>query len=197
MTDLLAILTLMFWPVVPLFWIPVHFATRFFRRLGLLTYLLFLIVWIPLAYIIYENRHFLLQFRLELPFILNIVGFVFLFLGTFLHLWTARLLGLWVIIGVPEISRFVIKRLTERGPFSLVRHPTYLAHTLILLGVFFITEVVSVGIVTVVDFGIVNAIIIPLEEKELSIRFGQEYEIYKKKVPNGFFPWRRSKQTSF
>ena len=74
------------------------------------------------------------------------------------------------------------------GPFSIVRHPTYLAHTLIFSGVFLITEVTSVGIITLLDFIIINTIIIPLEEKELLSRFGEDYEFYKKKVPSRFFP---------
>jgi len=33
----------------------------------------------------------------------------------------------------------------------------------------------------------INALIIPLEEKELSARFDDDYRTYKEKVP-GFFP---------
>jgi hypothetical protein len=56
MTDIFAIATLMFRPVIPLFWIPVHFATGFFRRLGLLTYLMPAVTWFPLAYLIYIKQ---------------------------------------------------------------------------------------------------------------------------------------------
>ena len=47
MNDLLAIMTLMFWPVIPLFWIPVHVAVHFFRRPGLAAYLLPVFTWLP------------------------------------------------------------------------------------------------------------------------------------------------------
>lgn len=188
MTDLLAIATIMFWPVIPIFWIPVHFATTFFKKLGLFTYVMPLFIWLPWAYLIYQNRVPLLNFKIDLPAVLSIVGFPFLILGLLLHIWTARLLGLWGIIGLPEISSRIKENLMTGGPFSIVRHPTYLAHTLIFSGIFLITEVIAIGIITILDLIIINTIIIPLEEKELLSRFGKDYELYKKKVTSRFFP---------
>jgi protein-S-isoprenylcysteine O-methyltransferase Ste14 len=188
MNDLLAIITLMFWPVIPLFWIPVHVAVHFFRRPGLGAYLLPVFTWLPLAFLIYRYRIFLLQFEITLPFLSSIIGWVLLISGTLLHIWTARLLGLWGIIGVPEVSGRVEEHLVAEGPFSIVRHPTYLAHTLMFAGVFLLTGSLAVGIVALVDCIVVNSIIIPLEEKELADRFGDEYASYKRKVPSSFFP---------
>ena len=195
MTDLLALVTIMIWPVIPLFWIPVHFATNLFRRLGLLTYSMPLITWLPVAYFVYRNRIFLLQAKTHLPPLANFMGVPPFICGILLHIWTARLLGIRGIIGVPEISEdSVKKKLVAEGPFSIVRHPTYLAHTLIFLGVFLMTESAAVGVITLVDFLIVSTVIIPLEEKELAKRFGEDYTLYKKKVPAGFFPrFRREK----
>jgi protein-S-isoprenylcysteine O-methyltransferase Ste14 len=187
-TDLLALATIMIWPVIPLFWIPVHFRTSFFRRLGLLTYIMPTVTWIPLAYAIYSHQAVLVQTKVELPSMLNIIGTLMLVCGTALHAWTARLLGFFGIIGVPEISPGVKEKLAAGGPFSVVRHPTYLAHTLMFSGVFLITGSISVGVVTLLDFVLVNTLIIPLEEKELVKRFGDGYTAYKKKVPARFFP---------
>ena len=188
MWDFLALVTIMIWPAIPIFWIPLHFATDFFSKLGLLTYVMPLIIWLPLAYLVYRHRVSLLQLKAELPLILNVVGIPFFICGTLLHVWTARLLGIWGIIGVPEIYRETEEKLVTEGPFSIVRHPTYLAHTLIFSGVFLITESVVVGIIAVIDFVIVNAVIIPLEEKELLKRFGDDYKLYKERIPSRFFP---------
>lgn len=192
MTNLLALATLIFWPVIPLFWIPVHFATTFFKKLGLFTYIMPLITWLPWAYLIYQNQIFLLNFKINLPVVLNIIGFPFLIFGLLLHIWTARLLGLRGIIGLPEISTRIKENVVAEGPFSIVRHPTYLAHTLIFSGVFLITGVIAIGIITALDLIIISTTIIPLEEKELLSRFGKDYELYKKKVPSRFFPLIRS-----
>jgi protein-S-isoprenylcysteine O-methyltransferase Ste14 len=151
-----------------------------------------LITWLPWACLVYQSQIFLLNFKINLPVVLNIVGFPFLIFGLLLHIWTAWLLGLRGIIGLPEISTRIKENLVAGGPFSLVRHPTYLAHTLIFSGVFLITGVIAIGIITLLDFIIINTIIIPLEEKELLSRFGKDYELYKKKVPSRFFPLIRS-----
>lgn len=188
MIEFLALATIILWPVVPLFWIPVHGFPKVFKRLGILTYTMPLITWIPLAYVIYAQRDFLLYYRIELPFLLNTIGIIFLTAGTSLHIWTGRLLGLWGLMGLPEISSKVKGRLVTEGPFSIVRHPTYLAHTIMFSGIFLFTEVIAVGIITLFDFIIINAIIIPLEDRELTARFGREYDEYKKKVRRRFIP---------
>jgi protein-S-isoprenylcysteine O-methyltransferase Ste14 len=186
--EYLAIATLIFWPVIPLFWIPVHFATGFFKKLGLLTYAMPLFTWLPLAYLIFQNRGFLISYKIVLPMGVNIIGMILLIGGALLHMWTAKLLGVG-IIGVPEIFVKIKESIVTEGPFSLVRHPTYLSHTLIFSGVFLITGVIAIGMLTILDFIIINIIVIPLEEKELLGRFDGKYVQYTKKVTSRFFPW--------
>jgi len=189
MTELLALMTIMFWAAIPLFWIPVHLATGFFRKLGLFTYGMPFIVWVPAVYMIYHYRFFLLQFKVQLPEILKATGIPLFLSGSLLHIWTAVLLGGLGIIGVPEISSKVKSSLMTKGPFSIIRHPTYLAHTLIFSGVFFMTQEVVVGIIALLDFIVVNSVIIPLEERELINRFGELYREYMRQVPRRLFPW--------
>lgn len=183
----------MFWPVIPLFWIPVHIATGFFKRIGRLTYIMPIITWLPLAYIIYHNRGLLLKYKIGIPLVFIIAGILCFTLGTLLHIWTTRLLGLWGIIGMPEISAKVGGRLVTKGPFSIVRHPTYLAHTLMFSGAFLLTGVTAIALITVLDFITVNTLIIPLEERELLNRFGEIYISYMEKVPSRFFPLKHSR----
>jgi protein-S-isoprenylcysteine O-methyltransferase Ste14 len=185
--DLLALITIIIWPVVPLFWIPVHCATKIFRRLGPLTYLMPLITWIPLAAFFYAHREYLLSFKTNLPFAVRIAGAVLLLLGTSLHIWTGNLLGFRGLIGLPEISPRTGGRLVTEGPFSVVRHPTYLAHTVMFLGVFLFTGVIGVGAVTLLDFIMINLVVIPLEDRELVERFGKDYARYKETTP-ALFP---------
>lgn len=197
LTFSLALITIILWPIIPLFWIPVHFASRFFRKLGLFTYGMPLIVWLPLVYFIYKNRDFILQSKIEIPVVLTILGIILLIMGTVLHIWTAKILGIRGIIGVPEISDKIKGRLVTEGPFLVVRHPTYLAHTLMFSGVFLITGVITIVIITLLDLLVINILVIPLEERELLIRFGEDYGLYKKKVPSRFFPWIHTKKYNF
>jgi protein-S-isoprenylcysteine O-methyltransferase Ste14 len=194
--DILALITVMVWPVVPLFWIPVHGLPGTFKRLGLLTYVVPAVLWCPVALAVFLNRQWVLSFRADLPPPALAGGALLLCLGTALHIWTGRLLGLWGLMGLPEVSDKVESRLTDSGPFSVVRHPTYLAHTLMFTGIFLMTGSLAVGMVTLLDFIAVNAVIIPLEEKELMERFGDEYREYRKKVPRIFPSLTRESRSS-
>jgi len=186
MLDLLAFVTIILWPVIPLFWIPVHGLSRIFKKLGLLTYAMPLLTWLPLAFLIYSEKELLLSWKIDLPVVLRFFGIILLVAGSAFHLWTGKLLGLWGLIGLPEVSSRMEGRLITKGPFSIVRHPTYLAHTSMFSGVFLITGTMTVGIMTFIDFLLVYVLIIPLEEKELSKRFGKDYNLYMEKVPKLF-----------
>jgi len=191
LTDVIALAALLLWPAIPLFWVPVHCVPRFFRRLGFFTYVLPLITWLPVALLTFEFREILLSHRTALPAAAKFIGGLLFISGAGLQAWTLILLTLPVIMGMPEVTRSMPGRLVTRGPFAVVRHPTYLSHTLMLLGLFLWTGVTALGIVTLIDAFAVNAMVIPLEERELSERFGKEYEEYCQKVPSRFLPLRR------
>jgi protein-S-isoprenylcysteine O-methyltransferase Ste14 len=192
LTDLIALLAIIVWPVIPLFWIPVHGLSGFFKRIGRLTYIMPALLWPPLAYFIYLNRDFLLHYRVDMHPLIRITGIIILTGGTMLQVWTGRLLSLLGLMGLPEISQKTEGRLVTGGAFSFVRHPTYLAHTLMFSGVFLLSGVIAAGLVALLDLLVVNAVIIPLEEKELLARFGEEFVQYRKKVPR-YFPRRKIK----
>jgi protein-S-isoprenylcysteine O-methyltransferase Ste14 len=187
LTDTLALIVLMFQALVPLFWIPVHGFSNFFRKLGIFTYITPFITWLPVAWLIYSNRELLLSYRLDLPAILRALGWIVFVFGGALQVWTLRLLKVWGIMGLPEVTRIVESRIITTGPFSVVRHPTYLSHTIMYAGVFLITGVAAVAVITLLDIIVVNALVIPLEDRELIERFGEEYRDYRKRVP-AFFP---------
>lgn len=187
LSDLAALITIMVWPVVPLFWIPVHGLPGLIRRLGLLSYAIPLITWVPVAYLLFSVRGFLLVWKVDLPLFLTAGGWIFLAAGTGLHVWTGMLLGLRGLLGIPEILPKAPGRLVASGPFGVVRHPTYLAHTLMFMGIFLITGVGSLGVITVFDVAVINLFVIPLEERELAQRFGADYDTYRRRVP-AFFP---------
>jgi protein-S-isoprenylcysteine O-methyltransferase Ste14 len=179
------------WPAIPLFWIPIHCAPRFFRRLGIFTYILPLVTWLPAAFTVFLARDILLTYRIAFPLAVSIAGILLFLAGAALQVWTLLLLTLPGITGMPEVTSLVRSKLVARGPFTVIRHPTYLSHTMMLLGLFLWTEITALGIVTAVDALVVNLIVIPLEERELLARFGAQYEAYRRNVPSRFFPFRR------
>ena len=192
MLDAIALLVLILWPIIPLWWIPVHGANKLVKNIGFLMYPIMFVLWIFIAYPIYLNRAFLLGYRIDFSLIIRAAGIFCACIGTLLQLWTVKVLTAKVITGVPEVFNGAKATLAVRGPFSHVRHPTYLSHTLFFVGIFLSSGIQAVGLIALIDFLIVGLIIIPLEENELQQRFGDEYRSYMTRVPR-FIP-RLSKQ---
>ena len=189
LTDVLALGAIIFSVLVPLFWIPVHCLTPHFRKLGVLTYVMPAFTWLPVALVVYAYREQILGFAVDVPWPLRIIGIMTFAAGMLLQLWTLRLLGASGIMGMPEVTDRIKGRLITAGPFSVIRHPTYASHSMMYAGVFLITGVTAVAIITVLDLLVVITIVIPLEDRELIARFGDEYRDYRKRVP-AFFPLR-------
>ena len=187
---MLALMMVMMWPYIPMFLIEVHFATGFWRRLGFWTFFVVGLEWLPIAVVVYLLQDAVLatEIALVLPFVA--LGFALISAGVLLHLWTAKLLGLKATLGYPELKSSADdekRRIITSGPFGVVRHPSYWAHTMIIVGVFLITGVAVVGAIAVVDFLIAYFVTTTLEERELIGAVGEEYREYQKKVPK-FFP---------
>jgi protein-S-isoprenylcysteine O-methyltransferase len=183
----LAVAALALWPFIPIFFLQVHGNPSFWRNLGTYTYLIVLLEMIPVIIVVITFQEFLLGQEIALGplFVLGALLFVF---GVSLNAWTAKLLGLRSLVAYSELKpQKGPRKPVKVGPFSLVRHPTYLAHTLIFLGIFLLTGFVGAGVLALIDFLISYFVTIPLEEQELTKRFGVNYRRYQQKVPK-FFP---------
>jgi len=188
--DDFGLMMITMWPAIPMFLIQLHGATRFWKKIGVWTYFVIFLEWLPIAYVIQTNQNFFLQFQIDVSTIVVIFGFSFIAAGIVLHSWTAILLGLKATIGYTELEKVessADSELIVSGPFSIVRHPSYWAHTAILFGTFLVSGFIFVGILTFIDFLIAYVITMELEDKELVERFGAEYQEYMKQVPK-FFP---------
>jgi protein-S-isoprenylcysteine O-methyltransferase Ste14 len=180
--------TLIFWPIIPTFWIITHKCKNFVKRLKLFVYPLSFIVYLPQALLIYKLKDLILSISFPFQRSLNYIGFILFVIGIILHIWTFILLGFDNITGKNEILKEKY-HLIYNGPFAFIRHPTYFAHTLIFLGLFLFTGFLALLILTIIDFLLVVIIIIPLEEKELIDRYGDEYRIYINKVKWKILPY--------
>jgi protein-S-isoprenylcysteine O-methyltransferase Ste14 len=190
MFDGFAMMMVMMWPLIPMFLIEIHYAINFWRRLGIWTYFVILLEWLPIGYLMYSLQTVILQYEVALALPLRVLGVVAIATGVILHTWTAKILGIKATISYTELKPETAektKSLITSGPFSVVRHPSYWAHTSILAGTFLITGIATVGIITLIDLAITYFVTTDLEDQELTERFGEQYREYKKKVPK-FFP---------
>jgi len=184
----LALMVWMMWPIIPILLIPIHLFPKFWRKINIFTYPFLLALWLPVAYLLFLSQGLLLQILIEPSIPIIILGLILIMIGAIIHAWTAKLLGIKALIGYNEMRPDNEKgNLITSSLFSIVKHPTYLAHTLLWLGFFLLTGFLSLKILTIIDFLLSYFIIIPLEEKKLVQRFGQEYMDYKKRVSK-FFP---------
>jgi protein-S-isoprenylcysteine O-methyltransferase Ste14 len=190
MFNELALMMLMMWPAIPMILIQLHIVPSFWRKLGVWTYLVWLLEWLPIAYIIRSFQDVFLQSEINVNSAIIVIGVFFVVAGIALHAWTAKLLGIKSTIGYTELKPEDDTnngKLIMSGPFSVVRHPSYGAHSFILVGTFLITGIIAVGIMTLIDLLIAYFVTMELEERELLERFGEQYEKYRMKVPK-FFP---------
>jgi protein-S-isoprenylcysteine O-methyltransferase Ste14 len=189
-----AMMMVMMWPVIPMFLIQIHYAVDFWRKLGLWTYVAIFLEWLPIAFVLYLCRDIILHYEVAVTTPFLVVGVVAVAAGVALHAWTAKLLGIKATISYTELKPETGEnaQLITSGPFGVVRHPSYWAHTMIITGTFLITGIVAVGIIVPIDLAIAYFVTTELEDRELTERFGNNYEEYKKKVPK-FFPKPRRK----
>ncbi len=109
----------------------------------------------------------------------NYLGFGLIIFGVIINLWTDSLFKQNQTTVKPfEMPNFFV----TSGPFKLSRHPMYLGMMSILLGV-----AIFLGSLIAFAFPIIFLIImerrfIPLEEKNLEKKFGNQYIDYKKRV---------------
>lgn len=185
-----ALMMLMMWPYIPMFLIQIHYATNFWRKIGVWTYFVILLEWFPVAYILYSWQTVILQYVVAIALPMRVLGGLLIVAGIVLHSWTAKILGIKATISYTELKPETPEKaenLITAGPFSVVRHPSYWAHTSILTGTFLITGVIAVGVVALIDLVITYFVTTELEDRELAKRFGKQYIDYKNKVPK-FFP---------
>jgi protein-S-isoprenylcysteine O-methyltransferase Ste14 len=191
MLKALAVAALALWPLIPIFFLQVHGNPSFWRKLGASTYSVVFLEMTPvfLAVIMFQNVLLGQELNVGLSAWL---GALLMVSGIALNFWTGKLLGWKSLVGYSELRpQAGPGKPVTLGPFSVVRHPTYFAHTLIFVGVFLITGFIGTGVLALIDFLTSYFMIIPLEERELTARFGGDYRRYKKRVPR-FFPVRLS-----
>lgn len=139
-------------------------------------YTLFLLA-IPQTFIIinaaielYNNKY---------TFIAVLIGFIITFIGMGFNLVVRANLGKnWV----PLSKTTENQTLVTKGVYSKIRHPFYLSIFIMFLGISIISGNLY-GLIFFILFLISLKIRIIKEEKELILKFGDEYKKYAEKVP--------------
>ncbi|RLJ00954.1 MAG: hypothetical protein DRP06_00560 [Candidatus Aenigmatarchaeota archaeon] len=137
---------------------PIYFTVLLFKSI-------FINHLIPIKILIYSPYTYL--------------GLLLILTGIILNLWVSYLFKIRnTTIKPKEIPTTLI----TSGPFRISRHPVYLGLTMILLGISIFQGNLITLMFPIFFIIAMNAMFIPLEEKNLKKAFGKKYSTYKKKV---------------
>jgi protein-S-isoprenylcysteine O-methyltransferase Ste14 len=188
----LALVLVVSMPAGLVYWFIVHPFIAFWRRVGVVkTYVVLTVVGVAMMAGLYLAREPLLRTDFGRSWWLIGLGLVILAAATVLFLQRKKHLDNKRLSGLQELdpSREDNRLLTE-GPYAVIRHPRYVEVVAALLAYALISNYLAayaIWVLTVVCI----ALIVPLEERELEDRFGEEYRRYRERVP-AFIPRRRS-----
>ncbi|TPK67155.1 MULTISPECIES: isoprenylcysteine carboxylmethyltransferase family protein [unclassified Mesorhizobium] len=145
-----------------------------------------LIPWPPLIYIAAIAISIALGLLFPLPWIGDLLGDLLYAAG-----WVALfgVAALW-FTAIRTMTRAkttlnpnaVPDHLVTTGPFGVTRNPMYLANTLLLIGVAFISGIVWFLPLAFVAAFVTQKVAVEKEEKMLSAKFGKKYRDYAKRV---------------
>ena len=99
--------------------------------------------------------------------------------GLLLSAWAGRTFLRWKTTVRPGGSP---THLVTEGPFRFSRNPMYLALVLMLIGLACLLGSLGPWLVIPLFVGLINANVIPMEERKIGEIFGQEYQGYRQRV---------------
>ncbi|MFW9798979.1 MAG: methyltransferase family protein [Candidatus Thorarchaeota archaeon] len=150
-------------------------------------------VLVPVVFVIFSAVSLTAIVLLGLPWVLPIelfwsvgIGIIFLAVGFLVMALTLRSLTLRRAFGDELYMTKEESQLVTTGPYAYTRNPLYFSGTILLIGWTLFLRLTFLLILTMLFLPLFG-FAIKWEEKELTERFGEEYVLYKERVPL-FFP---------
>jgi protein-S-isoprenylcysteine O-methyltransferase Ste14 len=176
----------------PFFWMIIHPAINFWRRFGNRSFWVALPVWFIFGAPLVLLRGRIFSQRLgRHPWTLAL-GFSLIVLACLINRQVHQQFTLRRLAGIPEMEPDRnVRGVVRDGIYSRVRHPRYLAYMLTFWGFAFVTSALGIFVLAIVSV-LMYLIVTPVEERELRLQYGSEYEAYCRAVPR-FVPRLRRK----
>ena len=180
----IALLTIISFPPVLVFWFLIHPSVSLWRRAGLVvTYAVTLALLAAIGTTTYLLRDRLLAVDFGTNSWLVAVGVAMMIVATTVDTYCKRLLKPGILVGLPELRSGVgTGRLLQEGAYAWVRHPRYLAGVLIALSIALFANHLATWVLAVVCVPLLYLVTL-VEERELVDRFGEQYRVYQRHVP--------------
>lgn len=172
---------------IPFFWLPIHAAVAFWRRLGKRSYYLGVLVWGCSVWLFLAHADFWLDRRVPRGVLTCAAGLALISVEAAITRKVGAVMGLSRLVGRHEIEpgRFAGGFL-QHGIYARVRHPRYLGAMCALFGLALLAGSRNLLIAAAASVPLF-CLMTGLEERELETRFGDEYRSYRRRVPR-FLP---------
>ena len=182
---LLGVLNVIVLPPGLLFWLVIHPWAAGWRRLGpVRTYLIVVPPLVAFGAALFRVRGRLLGADLGMHWSLISIALVLYGVTTWLELQYWKQLSIPTVIGIPELSLAGHRKgkLLKDGVYRAVRHPRYLSAGIGVVANALVIDHVGVYVLILLVFP-AGFVMLMFEERELVIRFGEEYRQYQREVP--------------
>ena len=177
------------YPPVILFWLIMHTNIQRWRKIGKRAYGIACLAWpaltLPLLY--FRQELFSVAFNVRAW---NVIpGALAILFAIRIGSQAAQIIPAKTLVGLPELepSRNT-QPLLRSGIYSRTRNPVYLAHWLVILAFAAWSGYAANWALFTLD-SIFLPVMIRAEEKELSHRYGAEFDAYMRAVPRFFPKW--------
>ncbi|HSG07901.1 MAG TPA: isoprenylcysteine carboxylmethyltransferase family protein [Longimicrobiales bacterium] len=190
----LAVLLVATIPPAVIWWYLVHPFVGFWRRLGpRWTLAIVGVSMVSLMVALGSARRSLVGADLGTNWVLAGLGLVCFGIAAGMGLKRKRHLTTRILAGVPELDEDEPGILLTEGPYAVIRHPRYVEVLVGVLGYAMVANHVGGYVVALLVVPALHLVVL-LEERELTDRFGAAYEAYRARVPR-YLPRRGSPPT--
>jgi len=195
--DWLAVVYAALYFPVPAYWLLIHPAVNFWRRVGYRSFWIALPVWISIGLPLVLMEHSLFSYRLPRNAATYALGAALLALNFWVGRQVHQEFSFKKLAGLPELNpEHALRGIVNTGIYAQVRHPRYANIILGFLAFGLLTGGAGIFVLALVTF-LLYLIVAPLEERELREQYGAAYESYARTAPR-FIPqvWRKPRNSS-
>jgi len=195
--DWLAVVYAALYFPVPVYWLLIHPAVNFWRRVGYRSFWVALPVWISIGLPLVLIENSLFSHRLPRNAATYGLGAALLALNFWVGRQVHQKFSFKKLAGLPELNpKHQLQGIVSTGIYARVRHPRYANILVGFIAFGLLTGAAGIFLLALITF-LLYLIVAPLEERELREQYGSEYEAYARTVPR-FIPylWRKPRKLS-
>ena len=193
---IIAVLLVTSLPPAMAWWFVIHPFVGFWRRIGkTITYTVMTVLFLSGVAGLFALRDALVLADLGTNWIMVGVATVLIIPAIWLAIARTKYLSFAILVGVPELDVDGSGgKLLNEGIYAVIRHPRYTEIVLGTLAYAAFANYLGGYVIALLTIPAIHAIVV-IEEKELAVRFGEQYDAYRSSVPR-YIPARSAEISS-